>query len=198
MSTVPAPDDPHRDGLASASGLRIALFTGNYNYVREGANNALNRLVGHLLDRGAEVRVYSPTSRTPAFEPVGDLISVPSVPLPVRSEFRLALGLALHVRRDVEAFDPNVVHVATPDLLGSAAQRFARRKGVPVVASFHTMFEAYLDYYGLGMLGSWAWRRQKSYYQRAELVLVPSAAMRSHIARMGGVAGSIRRSSPPP
>ena len=37
--------------------LRIALFSGNYNYVRDGANQALNRLVGFLLRQGAAVRV---------------------------------------------------------------------------------------------------------------------------------------------
>jgi len=40
-----------------ASSLRIALFSGNYNYVRDGANQALNRLVGYLLRSGATVRV---------------------------------------------------------------------------------------------------------------------------------------------
>ena len=59
------------------SDLRIALFSGNYNYVRDCANQALNRLVGWLLN-GAQVRVYSPTTKTPAFEPAGDLISLPS------------------------------------------------------------------------------------------------------------------------
>ena len=57
--------------------MRIALFTGNYNYVREGANQALNRLVAHLEQHaGAAVRVYSPVTDTPAFEPAGDLVSL--------------------------------------------------------------------------------------------------------------------------
>src|SRR4028118_1129313 len=97
--------------------LRVALFTGNYNYVRDGANQALNRLVGHLLSRGAAARVYSPTAPRPAlpptpallghvrprgaavrvssppvprpaFSPTGDLVSVPSVALPGRAEYR--------------------------------------------------------------------------------------------------------------
>ena len=55
--------------------LRVALFSGNYNYVRDGANQALNRLVGYLLRQGVSVRVYSPTTETPDFEPVGDLVS---------------------------------------------------------------------------------------------------------------------------
>ena len=46
-----------------ASDLRIALVTGNYNYVRDGANQALNRLVEYLLRQGAQVRAYDPAVR---------------------------------------------------------------------------------------------------------------------------------------
>ena len=66
--------------------LRIALFSGNYNYVRDGANQALNRLVGYLLCQGHAVRVYSPTTETPAFPAVGELVSLPSVAIPKRPE----------------------------------------------------------------------------------------------------------------
>ena len=178
--------------IGSAAGLRIALFTGNYNYLREGANNALNRLVGHILERGGKVRVYSPTSPSPAFAPVGTLISVPSFPLPLRSEFRVATGLNRRLVRDIRGFRPNIVHVATPDLLGMAAQRLARREGLPVVASLHTKFETYLKFYGLGFLSDWAWRKQKSYYENARLVLAPSPAMVEHLGAMGVEKDQIR------
>ena len=65
--------------------LRVALFTGNYNYVRDGANQALNRLVEYLLRHGAAVRIYSPKVKLPAFDHVGDLIGVPAIPLPGRA-----------------------------------------------------------------------------------------------------------------
>src|SRR5947209_5567759 len=100
------PDGAPRTG---AAGLRIALFSGNYNCVRDGANRALNRLVAHLLDRGAAVRVYSPTSGNPAFAPAGDLVSVPSIGIPGRSEYRLATGLPGRIRADLEAFAPSHV-----------------------------------------------------------------------------------------
>jgi hypothetical protein len=58
--------------------------------VRDGANKALNRLVAFLLDEGAQVRVYSPTVPDSAFPPVGELVSVPSVGIPRRREYRLA------------------------------------------------------------------------------------------------------------
>ena len=56
--------------------LRVALFSGNYNYVRDGANQALNRLVGYLLRQGIAVRIYSPVVKEPAFPATGDLVGV--------------------------------------------------------------------------------------------------------------------------
>ena len=169
----------------SAAGLRVALFSGNYNYTRDGANKALNRLVGHLLDHGADVRVYSPTSRRPAFEPTGELVSVPSLAIPGRSEFRVALGLPRKIAADVRGFAPNVIHVSAPDWLGTGAQRLARELHVPVVASMHTRFETYLDFYGLRALRQWAVRRQRDFYCASDRVLVPNGASKKDLRAMG-------------
>ena len=79
--------------VTSPTGLRVALFSGNYNYVRDGANQALNRLVEYLLRQGAAVRVYSPKVEHPAFEPAGDLVGLPNLPIPGRGEYRVALML---------------------------------------------------------------------------------------------------------
>ena len=83
--------------MVKTADLRIALFTGNYNYVRDGANQALNRLVGYLLRQGAAVRVYSPVVETPAFAPTGDLVDVPNFPIPGRVEYRFPMGLSARV-----------------------------------------------------------------------------------------------------
>jgi hypothetical protein len=131
-------------------GLRIALFSGNYNMTVDGANKALNRLVEFLQRRGAIVRVYSPTTDQPAFEPNGTLVSVPSIAIPTRAEYRLALGLSGEVRQDLETFAPHVLHIASPDFAARADVRWARQRGTPVLASVHTRFETYPRYY------SWA------------------------------------------
>ena len=86
---------------------RVALFSGNYNCTADGANQALNLLVAHLLAAGVHVRVYSPTSKHPAFAPTGDLVSVPAIPFPgERGEYKMARGLPRRPRRDLEAFAP--------------------------------------------------------------------------------------------
>ena len=154
--------------------LRIALFSGNYNYVRDGANQALNRLVGYLLRQGAKVRVYSPTTDTPAFDPTGDLVSVPSVPIPGRSEYQLAVSLSPRVRRDLVEFDPNLVHVAAPDIVAHRAVTWARKRGVPVVSSVHTRFDTYLQYYRLHWLEPVVRAITRRYYRRCDAIVAPA------------------------
>lgn len=166
--------------------IRVALFSGNYNYVRDGANQALNRLVGYLLRQGVQVRVYSPTTDTPAFEPTGDLVSIKSVPVPGREEYRLGLGLGAEVRRDLQAFAPNIVQISAPDIIGHRAVTWARRRKIPAVASVHTRFDTYLDYYRLRSLEPVARGIMRRIYQRCDAILVPaeSTAAVLHAQRM--------------
>ena len=159
------------------SGLRIALFSGNYNMTVDGANRALNRLVEYLQRHGATVRAYSPTSDTPAFEPQGTLVPLPSIAIPMRPEYRFPTGLSRRIKADLEAFDPHVVHLASPDLASRAATRWAVARGTPVIASVHTRFETYWSYYKLGLLEkpSEAWIRQL--YRKCDALVTPSAGM---------------------
>jgi glycosyltransferase involved in cell wall biosynthesis len=157
--------------------FRVALFSGNYNYTRDGANQTLNLLVGHLLDRGVAVRVYSPTSSTPAFPPVGDLVDVPAIPLPFRSDYKLGRGLPAKVRRDLEAFAPNIVHVSAPEFLGHAAVRWAREHGIASLASVHTRFETYPRYYGLGFVEPAIIKLLTRFYNKFDRIVAPSPSM---------------------
>ena len=167
--------------------LRVALFSGNYNYTRDGANQALNLLVGHLLARGAAVRVYSPTVESPAFPPTGDLVSVPAVPMiGGRAEYKVARGLPAGPRRDLEAFAPNLVHVSAPELLGHAAVSWAGRRGIPVAASFHTRFETYFRYYRIGFVEPLVTRLLTRFYNRTQLVLTPTPSI-TELVRGWGV-----------
>jgi phosphatidylinositol alpha 1,6-mannosyltransferase len=154
--------------------LRVALFSGNYNYVRDGANQALNRLVGYLLRQGVKVRIYSPTVKEPAFPATGDLVGIPAIPIPSRSEYRLPIALPSRVRRDLAEFDPNVVHVSSPDIVGHRAVTWARKRKVAAVASVHTRFETYLSYYHLEWLEPEVRAVLRRFYHRCEVVMAPA------------------------
>jgi glycosyltransferase involved in cell wall biosynthesis len=157
--------------------LRVALFSGNYNYVRDGANQALNRLVEYLLRQGAAVRIYSPKVTTPAFQHVGDLVGVPAIPLPGRAEYRAPMLLTPGIKKDIHRFKPNMVHVASPEVLGHAAVRHARKNHLPVVASVHTRFETYPRYYGFAFMEPLVLAGLRRFYRRCDAIFAPSDSM---------------------
>lgn len=175
----------------AAPELRIALFSGNYNYVRDGANQALNKLVDYLERQGVVVRVYSPTAERPAFEPSGTLISVPSFRIPGRSEYRFAMPLNPDTRRDLEAFAPTLVHLSAPDALGYSVKKWAKAAGIPVVASVHTRFETYFAFYGLGWVRRWAERHLRRFYGDLAEIYATSEGF-AEVLREQGMSDRIR------
>lgn len=161
----------------NASDLRIAMFSGNYNMTVDGANKALNRLAEFLLRQGVALRVYSPTIDMPAFEPQGDLVSLPSVPIPGRSEYRIPYGLNVEVRRDLESFRPNMMHISSPDFSARAAVEWARKRDIPVLGSVHTRFETYPRYYKLGFLEPVVETYLRNLYRKCDALVTPSQSM---------------------
>ena len=156
--------------------LRIALFSGNYNYTRDGANQALNRLADYLLRQGASLRVYSPVVDDPDFEATGDLVNVPNVRMPVkgRGEYRLPLRLGSEVEEDLARFAPNTVHLSSPDPAAHGALKWARSRDLPVLASVHTRFETYPRYYGLGFMEPVVEAGLRRFYNRCDALVAPS------------------------
>ena len=167
--------------------LRIALFSGNYNYTRDGCNQALNRLADYLLRQGAALRVYAPVVDNPDFPPTGDLVNVPSVRMPVanRGEYRLTLGLDKTARADLEAFAPNAIHVSAPDPTGHAAVNWAREHDLPVLASVHTRFETYPRYYKMAFLEPAVEALLRRFYQRCDALVAPSHSQIDELKAQG-------------
>ncbi len=157
--------------------LRVALATGAYNHIADGVSLTLNRLVAFLVAEGVDVRVFAPTIAAPAVQHAGTLVPVPSLPLPGRPEYLFSLGLRGSARRALDAFAPDLVHVATPDATGLDARRFARRHRLPLVATYHTHFASYLDYYGFGWFERPGWRILRWFYRPFDRVYVPSKSM---------------------
>jgi phosphatidylinositol alpha 1,6-mannosyltransferase len=166
--------------------LRVALITSSYNFIADGVALTLNRLVGYLEAQGVTVKVFAPTGPKAALAHQGELIPVPSLPLPGRPEYRLALGMAGYVKRQLLDFQPDLIHIAVPDLLGLAALKLARRHNIPAVASYHTRYETYLKHYWyLRPLEGALKRYLRWFYGQMREVYVPSESTRTALLADG-------------
>jgi phosphatidylinositol alpha 1,6-mannosyltransferase len=176
---------------------RIAIVVGNYVNVVDGVALTFGRLVRSRLLAGDRLVVLAPGAREPRVEPAGAFVPLPSIPVPVQPEYRLALGIPRSARRMLEQFEPELIHVSSPDLAGVAALDFARAHGIPAVASYHSEIARYLRYLpgvaaslGPGLeRGVWRWMR--GFYSRCQHVYAPSEAMVAAL-RARGITAELR------
>jgi phosphatidylinositol alpha 1,6-mannosyltransferase len=165
--------------------LRVALFTGNYNYIKDGVALTLNRLVAYLMKHDIPVLIFTPVADSPAFESVGEIVPVPSMAIPTRSEYRIALGFPHAAKQRLEDFRPTLFHIAVPDIVGYKALKIAEKWRIPVVASYHTRYDTYLRFYGLGLLERLGQRYLRHFYNRVRRVYPPSKSMADIIRAEG-------------
>ncbi len=165
--------------------LRVAIFTGNYNHIRDGVSLTLNRLVAFLESNNIPVLVFGPTADEPAFEHVGEFNAVPSIPMPGRPEYRVTIGFPEDVQRKLRDFAPTLIHIATPDLLGFRAMRFAQSNNIQIVASYHTHFTSYLKYYNMDMLEILGWKYLVWFYSQCKHIYVPTSSMVDELEEKG-------------
>lgn len=173
------------DAVCPRMTLRIALFTGNYDLVVDGVSLTLNRLVSFLRRAGHDVLVFAPAKDHSDPAQTEPLVRVSSVPILGREEYRLARPLRHRDRQALESFDPQIVHLATPDPLGACAMLWARARATPVVATYHTHFPAYLPYYHLGFLETAVQYYLRWFYNRCTEVYVPTPALVRRLRAIG-------------
>ncbi len=164
---------------------RVALFTGAYSNIRDGVSLTLNKMVAFLEENGHDILIFAPTNHEPALDAVGKILSVPSVPVPGRPEYRLSLVLSSYLQDQLRTFDPDIVHIATPDIVGFQALAWAKLNGIPTACSYHTRFNSYLEYYNFGFAEHASWLLWSQFYGRCDHVYVPSKEIKTELEEHG-------------
>ena len=145
-----------------------------------GVTNSVLRVLEHLRRNGHEALVIAPD--TPRGEEPADAFcgDVPVHRIPSRM-FPKVTSLPLGVPRPrmvrvLRDFRPDVVHLASPALLGYGGLHAARFLGIPTVAVFQTDIAGFAQSYGVGMMTKTAWAWNRHLHSRADRTLAPSSA----------------------
>ena len=165
--------------------MRVAVVAEQFLPHMNGVTHSVLRVVEHLRTRGHDVVVvapsYAPAARGGGEDVVEDLDGVPvhrlpAVPLTGYPDVRVAGGTVARVRRLLERFRPDVVHAASPFVLGRRAVVAAHQLGVPCVAVYQTDVPGYAAKYGAPFLEPFLWARVRAMHNLATLTLAPSSA----------------------
>lgn len=163
--------------------MRIAVFAETFLPKVDGITNTLCRLLEYLELTGHESILFAPEG-APARYAATRIYGYPAFTCPWYSELRLATPRG-SVTSELEAFGPDLIHVASPLLLGAHGLRKAKQLGVPVVASYHTDVPGYMEYYGFGALREPSWAFFRWLHNQADLNLCPSNHTRRQLEAKG-------------
>lgn len=112
-----------------------------------GVSRSIFTLSEDLQARGHEVLIVAPTYAAQGNDDERqNVFRVPAIRNFNGSDFSLRIPLPFIIRERLDAFRPDFIHSHHPYLLGDAALREARRRGVPLVFTHHTLYEAYTHY----------------------------------------------------
>ena len=167
--------------------MRVAIVAESFLPNVNGVTNSVLRVIEHLRRTGHEVIVIAPD--TPPGEPPADRVyegvrihRVPSRMFPKVTSLPLGIPWPRMVKV-LRGFNPDVIHLASPALLGWGGVHAARHLGVPTVAVFQTDVAGFAESYGVGVMSRVAWMWTRRLHSKADRTLAPStSAMENLVA----------------
>ena len=160
--------------------MRIAIFTETFLPKVDGIVTTLCQTIRQLKKLGNEVLIFAPEAGVKEYEQ-SRVVGISGWSFPFYPELTLSLPRA-SMREALTAFQPDIIHVADPALLGLAALYYGGGArggalGLPLVVSYHTDLPQYLHHYGMGMLEGLIWPLLRIRHKRATLNLCTSVVI---------------------
>ena len=163
--------------------MRIALFTETFLPKVDGIVTRLRHTVDHLQRMGHQVLIFAPDGGLTEHKGA-KVFGVSGFPLPLYPELKMALPRPA-IGEALAHFQPDVIHIVNPAILGLAGLFYSKTMNIPLVASYHTHLPEYLQHYGLGMLEGLLWELLKAGHNQAQINLCTSTAMTQTLTEHG-------------
>lgn len=169
--------------------MKIVIVAETFLPQMNGVVNSVLQMLRHLQSGGHEVLVIAPgTARAVPDDEMlhgAELALLRSVPLPTYADVRVTFASAPRLRGILTAFRPDVVHLASPFVLGWQALRAAEALGIPTVAVYQTDIPGYAQRYGIAAATTALAAHVVRLHNRATLTLAPSSASIAELRSLG-------------
>lgn len=167
--------------------MRIGIFTESYEPIVNGVSVCVSTLRDELAKRGHEVYIFAPSYR--GHKDASDcVLRLPATHTFLMPDYPFPIPYSPRIRKIFESLNLDIVHTQTPFLLGLLGARWARRCGIPLVSTNHTLYTEYAHYVpirpkavtrsALVKLMSW-------YYSGCDAVVVPSTPVEQMLRSYG-------------
>ena len=169
--------------------MKIAVFTDTYHPEINGVTKTLDKMKSAMDRRGIEYIFFAPGEGP--FKEEGKCVSFfASFRFFAYPQCRIALPDYGVVKKRLDEFKPDIIHLTTPFTIGLSGLRYAKENGIAHTATYHTDFPEYLDHYGFGIIKNGAWQFLKWFHDSPDINFAPSEQTRlkmenEEIGRLG-------------
>jgi len=164
--------------------MKVAVVSESFLPQINGVTGSVLQVLKHLNRSGHEAKVIAPGDSPRSCEGF-EVVALPSVGFPGYPQVRVPMVVAHRLVREFEQFVPDVIHLASPFVLGGPVMRAAASLNIPVVAIYQTDVAGFALRYGLTAVSHAAWRRIRSIHERARITLAPSPTAAHDLERHG-------------
>lgn len=167
--------------------MKVAILAESFLPHMNGVTHSLLQVLGHLERAGHEALVIAPRAGRvdEAALRGARLLQLPSTPLPRYPQVRIAVPGLRRLTAALAEFSPDVVHLASPFVLGWQGVRAAEAIGAPSVAVYQTDVPAYAARYGVPAAAPALERHVARLHGRATLTLAPSSSALERLDALG-------------
>ncbi|MBE9582930.1 glycosyltransferase family 1 protein [Mucilaginibacter sp. JRF] len=170
---------------------RVAFFSEILDKEHDGAVRTMYQLISRIDPEFFEFLFICGTGPDELYG--FECIKVPALTVPVNRNYKLALPVLVQnsLKEKLRTFDADVVHIATPSLLGEFALKYARQEQLPVISIYHTHFISYIDYYFkhtpflIDFVRSKVIDGQRNFYNGCDMIYMPSEGIGRWLTGIG-------------
>lgn len=164
--------------------MRVAISAESFLPRVNGVSNSVVRIIRHLEDNGHEAMIFAqgvgPTRvmNTPIFR-------TPAIAISSVAQVDLSRAPIRTLKRELAAFRPDIVHLASPFLLGDQMGKAAKFLGIPTLAVYQTDVAGFANFYGFSPIALLFENWLRRIHLRADLNLAPSTHAKSYLNNLG-------------
>ncbi|HVB22326.1 MAG TPA: glycosyltransferase family 1 protein [Ktedonobacteraceae bacterium] len=163
--------------------MRVAIITENFLPKLDGVTRTLARLLEHLQENGHQALLLGPNSGMEEYAGA-EIVGTAGLPLPFYPELKFNFFRPLFVRR-LNEFDPDIVHLVDPVILGATGLATARLLNKPLISSYHTNLAAYCDHFGFSLLSKPMWLYNRLMHSSCAMTFCPSLSTAAMLRMQG-------------
>ncbi len=163
--------------------MRIAVFSDTVFPQINGVSRVLAKYLEYMDDKNIEYMLFVPEKKSANDK--DNIIHLGGRKFFLYPEIKLALPRYSKISAYLDAFQPDMIHLLTPFSLGLAGLRYARARIIPLVSSYHTNFDQYLDYYGMPFLLKPTHKYLQWFHSFSQINFCPSRATLAELSDLG-------------